>query len=79
MLRPMSKLLLLAIFALSTGTALAEETAPGTLAGTVFYQPDPQQPWRYARYYVADAKNGRLAEAVVCLTDRKLRGLRPPT
>jgi plastocyanin len=78
MLRRMSKLLVLAIFALSTATACAEEVASGIITGTVVYQPDPQKPWRYVRYYVADAKKGRLAEAVVCLTDRKLRGLRPP-
>jgi plastocyanin len=79
MLRSMYKLLLLAIFALATPTALAEEAASGVVAGTVSYQPDPQKPWRYARYYVADAKQGRLAEAVVCLTDRRLRGFRLPT
>jgi plastocyanin len=61
---------------LAAVTQAAEE---GIVTGTVSYQPDPQKPWRYARYYVADAKMGRLAEAVVCLTDRKLRGLRPPT
>jgi plastocyanin len=57
----------------------AEELSPGgVLEGTVSYQPDAAKPWRYARYYVADARKGQLAEAVVSLTDRRLRGLRPP-
>jgi len=59
--------------------AAAADEPGGAIEGTAFYQPDPARPWRYARYYVADAKKGRLAEAVVCLTDRKLRGLRPPS
>ncbi|HMC11302.1 MAG TPA: carboxypeptidase regulatory-like domain-containing protein, partial [Pirellulaceae bacterium] len=31
------------------------------------YQADPARPWRYARYYVKQAKTGELAEAVVAL------------
>ncbi|MDZ4686492.1 MAG: carboxypeptidase regulatory-like domain-containing protein [Planctomycetaceae bacterium] len=58
--------------------ACTANAADGVIEGTAFYQPDSQKPWRYARYYVADAKKGHLAEAVVCLTDRQLRGLRPP-
>lgn len=65
--------------ALASVNAVADEAATGGITGTVFYQPDSKKPWRYARYYVADAKKGHLAEAVVCLSDRRLRGLKPPT
>lgn len=47
-------------------------TGTGTVRGTVIYQADPQRPWRLGRYYIKDAKAGRLAEAVVALTDRDL-------
>lgn len=58
----------------------AEETpaSTGVISGTVTYQPDPDRPWRYARYYVADRRTGALAEAVVALSGRSLRGLNPP-
>jgi plastocyanin len=39
----------------------------GTVEGTVSYQTDAKRPWRYARYYVKNAKTGELAEAVVAL------------
>lgn len=38
-----------------------------TIEGTVTYQPDPHRPWKLSRYYVANPKTGRLAEAVVAL------------
>ena len=40
------------------------------IEGTVTYSPDPKRPWRYARYYVKQAKTGELAEAVVALRAR---------
>ncbi len=39
----------------------------GVVEGTVSYQADGARPWRYARYYVKQAKTGELAEAVVAL------------
>jgi plastocyanin len=47
------------------------------ITGAVTYTADPQRPWRYARYYVADAKRGLLAESVVCLSQRGLKNFRP--
>lgn len=49
------------------------DASTGIIAGTVIYQADKKRPWRYARYYVKNPKNGQLAEAVVALTDRSLR------
>jgi plastocyanin len=51
--------------------ALAQLTAGGaelrSLSGTVRYEADPNAPWRFQRYYVADPTMGLLAEAVVAL------------
>jgi plastocyanin len=44
--------------------------AAGTIEGIVTYQADAARPWRYARYYVKQAKTGELAEAVVALRAR---------
>lgn len=46
-------------------TSHAEESA--SLSGVVRYQVDPDSPWRYQRYYVANADTGALAETVVAL------------
>jgi plastocyanin len=51
--------------------------AEGSLSGVVRYVPDPQRPWRYSRYYVADPKTGALAETVVSLSRRGLKNFRP--
>src|SRR5690242_10651337 len=48
-------------------TAAAEPVMAGAIEGTVTYQADPARPWRYARYYIKQAKTGELAEAVVAL------------
>ena len=45
----------------------------GSVSGRVVYQADPQRPWRFGRYYIADKKTGALAEGVVCLSSRELR------
>lgn len=37
----------------------------------MFYQADAQRPWRYARYYIKQAKTGELAEAVVALRAKR--------
>jgi plastocyanin len=62
----------------SLAASLSAAEPNGILTGTVTYTADAQRPWRYARYYVANAKTGALAEAVVCLSHRRLKGLRPP-
>ena len=43
------------------------KTTTGTVSGRIHYQADPARPWQYGRYYIADAKAGWLAEAVVAL------------
>ena len=57
--------------------AAEDPTSGGTIEGTVVYRAG-DKPWRYARYYVSDPKKGLLAEAVVALRARSLRGLFPP-
>lgn len=54
-----------------------ETAESGKVSGVVRYVADPQRPWRYSRYYIADAKTGALAEAVVCLSHRSLKNFRP--
>src|SRR5260370_48539 len=44
-----------------------EPSSLGAIEGIVSYQADPARPWRYARYYVKQAKSGELAEAVVAI------------
>ncbi len=44
-----------------------------TISGTVTYQPDPEQPWRYGRYYLKKGENGPLAESLVCLSGPGLK------
>ncbi len=47
--------------------------ATGTIEGTVIYRADAKRPWRYARYYVKDRRQGQLAEAVVALKSGALQ------
>jgi plastocyanin len=61
----MSAQLLTIVVLLAQSGAAAEPS--GSLEGTVSYQADPARPWRYARYYIKQAKTGELAEAVVAL------------
>jgi plastocyanin len=49
------------------GRVRAQSAANGVIEGTVSYQADAARPWRYARYYVRQAKTGELAEAVVAI------------
>ncbi len=55
-------------------TAIAQEATTGTIRGTVVYEPDPERPWRLGRYYIHNAKTGELAEAVVAISKRGLKG-----
>jgi plastocyanin len=52
--------------------------ATGTVKGTVFYHADSQRRWQYQRFYVRDAKQGQLAEAVVVLTPVKRQRVKAP-
>jgi len=52
--------------------------ATGAVRGTVFYHPDPKRRWRYQRFYVKNAKQGQLAEAVVVLTPVKRQRVKAP-
>jgi plastocyanin len=56
--------------------ALSEASVPGTgtITGKVYYTSDPQRHWRLGRYYIRDAKTGELAEAVVAIQKRGLKG-----
>ena len=54
--------------------APAADSESGVIEGVVTYQADPKRPWRYSRYYVKNAKTGELAEAVVAIRSRKLKG-----
>jgi plastocyanin len=49
----------------------------GTIEGTVTYTPDTSRPWRYARFYVKNRREGQLAEAVVALSKRGLNKVTP--
>lgn len=38
-----------------------------TLEGNLTYQSDPKRPWRLSRYYLANGREGSLAEAIIAL------------
>jgi plastocyanin len=57
--------------------AADEPADSGVVEGTVTYRADAAHPWRYARYYVKNAKSGELAEAVVALRGKKLETGKP--
>lgn len=59
------------------GSAAEESSSTGTIAGRVRYVADPQQPWLYQRYYVADKKAGFLAETVVAAEAKRPSEDRP--
>ena len=61
----------------ATATASSADTA-GTISGTVTYTADPQQPWRYQRYYVKGRDGGPLAEGLVVLRGSHLRNWPEP-
>lgn len=54
--------------------AVAATASPqtGALEGTVIYKADAKRPWRYARYYVKDKRQGYLGEAVVALKSKSV-------
>ena len=60
--------------ALQAGDAESVATGLGAIEGVVTYQADAKRPWRYARYYVKQAQTGELAEAVVALRGKGLKG-----
>lgn len=77
--RPVRSLIVAFLCVAAVGSRAADdvEEPAGSIEGAVFYEPDPQRPWRYARYYVPDRNTGELAEAVVCLSSKTLAKLRP--
>lgn len=50
----------------------------GSIEGVVTYRADAKKPWRYARYYVKNAKSGELSEAVVAVRGKGLKGTSNP-
>lgn len=58
--------------------ASAGQPSTGTITGVITYQSDPQHPWRLGRYYIKQARTGELAEAVVALSARGLKGPSTP-
>jgi plastocyanin len=63
---------LITLFGYHASATAVEPERVGAIEGTVSYQADPARPWRYARYYVKQAKTGELAEAVVALRAKPL-------
>ncbi len=55
-------------------TSKAESTKTGTVRGTVVYVSDPSRPWRLGRYYIRNSRSGLIAETVVALQARGLKG-----
>jgi len=68
-------LLLTAAFA--SGSAAAEEP-PGAVTGTVSFEENPTNKWRYSRYYVKRGAGKQLAETVVALEGVKAQRKRAP-
>jgi plastocyanin len=68
---------------LPAAAGLARGAEPGhekgaVVEGAVIYHADAERPWRYGRYYIADRKTGRLAEAVVALRPVEKKRFPPP-
>ena len=61
-----------AIVAAAPDAAAAGGT--GTITGKVVYKSNPERPWRLGRYYIRNAAKGELAEAVVAISRRGLKG-----
>lgn len=69
-------LLAIAILLTTLRLGAAEPHASSMITGVVTYKPDAARPWRYSRYYY-NSKTNALSEAVVCLSQRGLKNLRP--
>src|SRR5688572_10519261 len=72
-----------ALWADDAGPVATQETTSsaetlGTISGTVTYTADPEQPWRYQRYYVKGRDAGPLGEALVVLRGSRLRNWPAP-
>lgn len=52
----------------------ATDPAMGTVSGRIAYKGDPERPWRLGRYYIRGGTSGPLAEAVIALSQRGLKG-----
>lgn len=68
--------IVLAVSLRGVNSAAAADVDPtaktGSIEGTVTYKSDAKRPWRYARYYVKNAKSGELSEAVVALRGKAI-------
>jgi plastocyanin len=60
--------------AASATPAGASAPGTGTITGKVSYKSDPARPWRLGRYYIKNARSGELAEAVVAIAQKGLKG-----
>jgi plastocyanin len=60
----------------SVASAVAADC--GTIEGVVTYRSDAKKPWRYARFYVKNAKSGELAEAIVAIRGKGLKNAAAP-
>lgn len=68
------RLLLLTAVMSTVPSPPVSSAEPVAITGVVSYQPDAKRPWRFSRYYVKKSSGGPLAEAVVALRGRSLRG-----
>lgn len=71
-------LIFLVTFAIPSTSSFGEDgkSTTGSVSGTVTYKADKAKPWRYSRYFIKNPKTGELAEAVVALRSRALRGMK---
>jgi plastocyanin len=68
-------LCLLLLENVTTPFVSASAADAGTVEGVVKYAADSKRPWKFSRYYIQNAKNGFLAEAVVALERPNLGNL----
>jgi plastocyanin len=57
--------------------AVVSDVERGAIEGTITYRADAARPWRYARYYIKNAKAGELSEAVVAIRGKLLDHKQP--
>ena len=67
-------MLMLPVLGVAQENAADSPLTTGSIQGTVKYIADSQRPWRLGRYYIRNLKSGELAEAVVAISRRGLKG-----
>lgn len=60
--------------AAASNPAEAGNPGGGMITGRIIYKSDPQRPWRLGRYYIKNERTGELAEAVVAISRKGLKG-----